>query len=111
MWLTTTDDSDARFFNLDTHQEVRFLTAGALRTLQPAPRIAPDGDDDDLLMTLVGKDASDITVVLSFHKDAHQHKAMIIVQAAIRQGLENGTRLLDLDKLVDKARANLKKRD
>ena len=60
----------------------------------------PDGADDDLLMILFGKEASDFKVVLAFPKDAHQHKAMTIVHAAIRQGLENGTRLLDLDKLV-----------
>lgn len=111
MWLTTTENAEARFINLDMHQEVRFLTVRALRALVPAPVNVPAGDDDDLVMTLVGKDAKDVTVVLSFHKDAHQHKAMTIVQSAIRQGLENGTRLLDLDRLVDKARANLKKRD
>lgn len=115
MWLCITDEDGPLFYNLDVRQDIRFVSVRHLETtlLPSRPHLAGlnFGDPDDLLLVLIGPGHADFEIVLSLPPGPDQEKNMTLVQTALRHGLENGKRLLDLDKLLEKAREGFQHRN
>ncbi len=114
MWLSIMDEDGPIFFNLDLRPEMRFTRVrnmdAAFVQAHPNLKSLNFGQPNDLLLVLVGPGLNDFEVVLSLEDNENQQQALTLVQNSIRHGLENGTRLLDLDKLLDRARDGFHRR-
>lgn len=114
MWLSIMDEDGPICFNLDLRPEMRWTRVRNMDVdkVQAYPQLKNlnFGQPNDLLLVLVGPGLTDFEVVLSLEDNEHQQQTLTLVQNAIRHGLENGTRLLDLDKLLDRARDGFHRR-
>lgn len=109
MWITTADEDGPILFNLEVRQEIRFVTVRNLdKTFGKAhPKLAGMrfGEPDEMLMVLIGPGLTDFEIIAGFKNDQNQANIAAYVQNAVKQGLQDGTRLLDLDEVLEAAKA------
>ena len=112
MWIKLADEEGPIFFNLNAVQEVRFMTVRSLDKtfVQAHPHLQRKrfGDPGEAILVLIGPSPADFTIVLGVPPGDEQQAIMGYIQNAVTQGLLDGTNLLDMDQLLEQAKARVR---